>query len=284
MKTICTLFTISLLIISGIFGLVHCVNFGENDKGQIIFTQSEHNSGIPVSQLRISVVYDNNSYKEGLSTAWGFSCVIEGAKKTILFDTGGDGSILLSNMEKMGINPSNIDLIVLSHIHGDHVGGLQSFLKSNPEVIVYLPKSFPERFKEQIKSYDATVIEVGGAVKIFENVYSSGELGQWIKEQSLIINTDRGLIVITGCAHPGIVEIVHKAKQLVSDQVLLVMGGFHLGGESRGKIEEIIKEFRKFGVYYAGPCHCSGDNARQLFEKEYKSYYINIGVGKVITW
>jgi 7,8-dihydropterin-6-yl-methyl-4-(beta-D-ribofuranosyl)aminobenzene 5'-phosphate synthase len=91
------------------------------------------------------------------------------------------------------------------------------------------------------------------------------------------------LIVITGCAHPGIVKIVNKAKDLFKNTVLLVMGGFHLGGESKGEIENIISSFRKLGVSYVGPCHCSGDTARQLFKKEYGENFINVGVGRIVT-
>ena len=99
----------------------------------------------------------------------------------------------------------------------------------------------------------------------------------------MIIHTEKGLIVITGCAHPGIVRIVDKAKDLLKGDVLLVMGGFHLGGESKGEIENIISSFRKLGVSYAGPCHCSGDAARQLFKEEYGENFISVGVGRVIT-
>jgi 7,8-dihydropterin-6-yl-methyl-4-(beta-D-ribofuranosyl)aminobenzene 5'-phosphate synthase len=235
-----------------------------------------------VKNLEITVVYDNNPYKKGLETAWGFSCFIRGTEKAILFDTGGDGSILLANMKKLGIDPGEIDLIVLSHIHGDHVGGLHGVLERNPEVNVYLPKSFPESFKDAVKHYGAKVVEIQESLKICEDVYSTGELGTWIKEQSLIIHTDKGLIVITGCAHPGIIEVVNKAKDLIKGDVLLVMGGYHLGGKSKGETECIISDFKKLGVRYVGPCHCTGDKSRQLFEKEYQRNYIDAGVGKAI--
>ena len=254
----------------------------EGKKGQIVQAE-ENTSRTAIKNLSITVSYDNNPYKERLTTAWGFSCVIRGTEKTILFDTGGDGSILLTNLEELGINPKEIDLVVLSHIHGDHVGGLPSFLRKNPEVVVYLPKSFPKGFKDGVKEYGAKVVEVQGPLKICQEVYSTGELGTWIKEQSLIIYTEKGMIVITGCAHPGIIRIVDKAKGLVKDDVLLVMGGFHLGGESKGEIEKIVSSFRKLGVSYVGPCHCSGDAARQLFKKEYGENFINVGVGRVVT-
>ena len=234
-------------------------------------------------RTRIIVTYDNNPYKRGLETAWGFSCVVTGPEKTILFDTGGGGPLLMRNMEKLRIDPKKIDVIVLSHIHGDHVGGLNSFLERNSEVSVYVPKSFPKKFKDNVTAHGAKIIEVRKSLQIFKNLYSTGELGTWVYEQSLITHTDKGIIVITGCAHPGVVNIVSSAKGLIKDDVLLVVGGFHLMGESKGKIEKIISSFRKLAVRYVGPCHCSGDTARQLFAKEYQRYFIDVGVGKVIN-
>jgi len=273
---------ILIVAIGTIIGVTIFPRHEEGKKGQIV--QAEENTPTTaIKNLSITVSYDNNPYKERLKTAWGFSCVIRGTEKTILFDTGGDGSILLTNMEELGINPKEIDLVVLSHIHGDHVGGLPSFLRKNPGVVVYLPKSFPKGFKDGVKEYGAKIVEVQGPLKICEGVYSTGELGTWIKEQSLIIYTEKGLIVITGCAHPGIVKVVNKAKDLAKGDVLLVMGGFHLGGESKGEIENIISSFRKLGVSYVGPCHCSGDTARQLFKQEYGENFINVGVGRVVT-
>ena len=235
------------------------------------------------ADMTITVVYDNNLYKEGLQTAWGFSCLVIGAEKTILFDTGGDGSILLNNMQKLAIDPNSIDTVVLSHIHPDHTGGLNSFLEKNSEKVVYLPKSFPKKFKDNVLSFRPKIVEAEQPLKICENVYSSGELGKWIKEQSLIIQTDKGLIVISGCAHPGIVKIVNAAKDLLKNDILLVMGGFHLEWATKGKIEKIISDFKQTGVRYVGPSHCTGHKARTLFEKHFGTNYINVGAGKVIT-
>jgi 7,8-dihydropterin-6-yl-methyl-4-(beta-D-ribofuranosyl)aminobenzene 5'-phosphate synthase len=256
----------------------------EHNKGeQIIHNEKENVSAPNVKNLTITVVYDNNRYEEGIATAWGFSCLIKGTEKTILFDTGGDGSILIANMGKLEINPEEVEVVVLSHIHGDHVGGLFHFLEINPEVAVYLPQSFPRNFKDEVKRYGAEVVEVQQPLNICENVFSTGELGTELKEQSLIIQTDEGLIVITGCAHPGIVKIIGEAKDLAGDDLLFVMGGFHLAGTSENRIEEIISNFKELEVRCVGPCHCSGDTARQLFATEYKTKFIEVGAGRVIT-
>ncbi len=248
-------------------------------------------------KISITVTYDNNTYEQGLETAWGFSAFITGTEKSILFDTGPPtANSLLDNMQKLAIEPDRIDVVVLSHIHRDHTGGLDSFLEKNPNVTVYLPVSFPKKFKDNARDHGARIIEVSPvrsktstsngvreSMQICENVYSTGQLGKWIKEQSLIIRTDKGLIIVIGCAHSGIVNIVSTAKDLIKDDILLVMGGFHLEWATKGRIEQIISAFKQLGVRYVGPCHCSGHKARSLFEKHFGSSYINTGAGKVIT-
>lgn len=233
--------------------------------------------------MHITVICDNNSYKQGLNTAWGFSCLVTGVGKTILFDTGPDGPLLLDNMEKLAIEPAGIDTVFLSHIHPDHTGGLTGFLEKNSDVTVYLLKSFPAKFRESILASGAKVIEVEQSVKICENVYSTGRVGKLRKEQALIIRTDSGLIIIIGCAHPGIVKIVNTAKQLLKDNILLVMGGFHFEWTTAAKIDKIISAFKQLNVQYVGPCHCTGDKAKALFERHFGANYINIGAGRVIT-
>ena len=119
---------------------------------------------------------------------------------------------------------------MLSHIHGDHTGGLTGFLRKNPEVTLYLPNSFPEGFKKEVRSRCASVVEISEPTEICRGVYSTGELGTVLQEQSLVIATDKGVTVITGCAHPGIVRIVETAKEMIVGSVGLVLGGFHLQG------------------------------------------------------
>ncbi|GAG46948.1 unnamed protein product, partial [marine sediment metagenome] len=128
----------------------------------------------------------------------------------------------------------------------------------------------------------AKLIEVKGPLKISANVFSTGELGTWIKEESLIIKTNLGLIIITGCAHPGVVNIVKKAKAIVSStaKVYMVIGGFHLCGMNGSQIRGIVNDLKKEGVKKVAPCHCSGNLARRIFKKEYGNDYILAGAGK----
>ncbi|MBN2059704.1 MAG: MBL fold metallo-hydrolase [Deltaproteobacteria bacterium] len=234
-----------------------------------------------ISQLII--VYDNNISKKGLTSAWGFSCLIILSQKFILFDTGGDPSILLENMEEMDIDPEKLDSVVLSHVHWDHVGGLSALLgiQKRP-IIAYLPKSFPDNFKKQVALMGADVKEIGGSLMIDNGVYTTGELGLSIKEQSLVLKTVNGLVIITGCAHPGIVEIVDHAKKLFKEDVYLLIGGFHLTGKSTKEITAIVEQLDKLNVKRVAPCHCSGNTARDLFKRHYGNNYIECGVGLLL--
>jgi 7,8-dihydropterin-6-yl-methyl-4-(beta-D-ribofuranosyl)aminobenzene 5'-phosphate synthase len=230
--------------------------------------------------IKITIVYDNYSYREGLKTEWGFACVVEMPDTSILFDTGGDGKILLENTDKLDIIPGDIDIVVLSHIHNDHIGGLDEFLGRNGEVTVHIPVSFLEDIKNEIEKHGARSVRISEPIPICKNIYSTGEMGTAIKEQSLVIDTPEGLIVITGCAHPGIVEIVKRAKMIVDKDILLVLGGFHLIRTNNAEIKSITRELKKMGVIYAAPCHCSGDNARKIFKETFEEKYLEVGLGK----
>lgn len=236
------------------------------------------------NELAITIVHDNNSCAEPLRTAWGFAALVTGPEKTILFDTGSDGTLLLENLAKLEIEPRRIDSVVLSHSHGDHTGGLTGLLQENPHVSVWLlPGSFPGRFKDAVRGYGATVVEVQEPQEICRNVYTTGGLGRRIQEQALVLRTPRGSVVLTGCAHPGIVPMIERIHHLHAEDLLLVMGGFHLEWTFRWQVRQIISVFRGHNVQYVAPTHCSGDKARQLFQQQYGAHYLDIGVGKTVA-
>jgi 7,8-dihydropterin-6-yl-methyl-4-(beta-D-ribofuranosyl)aminobenzene 5'-phosphate synthase len=232
--------------------------------------------------IKMAVAYDNNPHDEGLKTDWGFSCFVEGLEKSILFDTGANGPILLSNMEKLGIPSERIDVVVLSHAHKDHTGGLEDLLIRNPEIEVWLPHFFASDFKDQVRRKVAKLVEVATPQKICEGASTSGVIEGWIKEQSLVLDAESGLILLTGCAHPRIVHIIARVEEIFKKDIYLALGGFHLAGFDDKEIKEIIRKFRDSGIRKVGPAHCSGDEARRLFHKEYQDDYIEIGVGKKI--
>jgi 7,8-dihydropterin-6-yl-methyl-4-(beta-D-ribofuranosyl)aminobenzene 5'-phosphate synthase len=234
------------------------------------------------SQLRISVVFNNVPFKAGLKSGWGFSSLIEGMDKTVLFDTGGNGDILLSNMEKLGLDPENIDAVVLSHIHGDHTGGLDALLACNPNLTVYMPESFPAAFQQKVKRFGTRIELVSGPRQLLDGVYTTGEMGLALKEQALIVETRKGLLLITGCAHPEIVRVAERAETYRGKSIYLLMGGFHLGGRSETEIREIIERLKALNVKKVVPSHCTGDGSIQMFRHEWADGFVEGGLGAVI--
>jgi len=211
-------------------------------------------------KMRITIIYDNEVWKGGLKANWGFSCLVEAYGKEILFDTGGNGSILLGNMEKLNIDPTTIEEIFISHAHWDHMDGISDILRVNP-VKVYIPASCPEPRGAR------EVIRVAkGPLKIHENIFSTGELRDI--EQSLVVKTEKGLVVIVGCSHPGVRDILNAASQL--GKPYAIIGGLHGFNEF-----DLLKDLQ-----LVCPTHCT------QFKEKIKSLYpkkcVDGGAGQVI--
>lgn len=237
-----------------------------------------------ISEPQITMICDNYTTRDDLAASWGFSCLIKHGGKNILFDTGGDGIVLSENMAKLGIAPASIDLMMISHQHWDHTGGIYYILNEKRNLPVCLPRSFSARFKDDMKRYGAELIEVEKAEEILPGLYSTGDLEGLIREQAAILQTSSGTVVITGCAHPGIVKILETAKKVLPDnEIALVMGGFHLFDHEDKEILKIITRFKRTGVRYTAASHCSGENARAIFANEYGDHFIALGAGSEIT-
>jgi len=233
-------------------------------------------------KLKITVVCDNHPHTPGLQTGWGFACLITGTEKTILFDTGPGGKMLLDNMNKLAIDPDCIDAVVLSHNHPDHTGGLKNLLESNAKATVYLPAGSWAKLNEKTDSDQRQIVRVDAPLQICRDVYSTGGIGRLIKEQSLIIRTQKGLITITGCAHPGIARILDTVKNFLKKDILLLMGGFHLEWTTKSAILKTIDRLRLFKVKYVAPAHCCGPRARALLKEAFADRYINVGAGAIV--
>ncbi|MFA4646524.1 MBL fold metallo-hydrolase [Pyrococcus kukulkanii] len=231
---------------------------------------------------KITIVYDNKALS-GFKGSWGFAALVKFKNYTILFDTGGDGEILLSNMKKLGIDPKSIQYIFLSHIHGDHTGGLWAILKENSNVTVFLPSIFPDGFKEKVRSFGAKVVEIYEPKEILEDIYTTGVMFP-VGEQALILKTSKGLVVVVGCSHPGIVKIVERAENITGENAYLVVGGFHLFGAPEREIRKIGTSLKRLGVQKIMPCHCTGSKAEDIFAEEFGTDYIECGTGKTISW
>ncbi len=239
----------------------------------LVPTQSFH-------AVTLTVIYDNNPFDTRLKTAWGFACLIEVGGLKVLFDTGGDGETLLGNMRLLGLDARQVDVVVLSHINVDHTCVLDALLALNDQVTIYIPRSFPDEFKTHLSEH-AALVEVSTAQPISPHIWTTGEMGDSPVEQALIVETDKGLVVLTGCAHPGIVEIVQHAKAY--GNMYLVIGGLHLGSKSATEIEAVIADLQHLGVQKVAPCHCTGAEATALFEAAFGADFIPAGVGTIIT-
>ena len=209
-------------------------------------------------QMKITIVYDNCLNKRGLKTGWGFSALIEANHTSpILFDTGDDGAALLYNMEQLGIDPENIGTIVISHAHVDHTGGLSAILEVNKHATIYVPASTAATIPGR------KVVPVSQPLQISHDVLSIGELKDI--EQSLVVKTSRGLVVVTGCSHPGVGAIIAMASSY--GKIYGIIGGLH-GFRDFSRLE---------GLYLICPCHCT--KYKEELEQRFPEQYLGCGAG-----
>ena len=235
--------------------------------------------------MQIKVLFDKLSVDKRFLTGWGFSVLVDNC---ILFDTGEKPSLLLKNMESMGVDISSVRAVVISHDHWDHTGGLWEILSSREGLKVYGCPGFSAGFKDKVGKLKGKHIELDKVTEIVKGIYSTGEIpgeykGQDMPEQALVVRSDNGISVITGCAHPGVVKILRKVKEAFSNEdIYLVFGGFHMIDADKRMINIIVDEFKKMGVKKAGPCHCSGNEAEEIFRDKYKDDFVQVKAGKVI--
>ena len=210
--------------------------------------------------MKVTIIYDNTAFRKDLQSDWGFSALVE-AENTplILFDTGTDGKILLSNMKKLEIDPAAIDEVFVSHYHFDHTGGISEFLKANQKAKFYVPPSFPGPRNRE-------VIPLAKPVKIHENVFSTGELDKI--EQSMGVITDKGVIVIDGCSHPYMGHILEAARGF--GELYGIIGGLHGFSEF-----ELFKDLKLICA-----THCTQHKAE--LERLYPQQYTEGGAGRII--
>ncbi len=233
--------------------------------------------------MEVKIVFDNTNLNEKFIPGWGFSCMVD---KTVLFDTGEKWEFLYKNMEALDIDISKIETVVISHDHWDHTGGLWGLLEKKDGLDVYGCTNFSEEFKKKVISLGGNLIPVEKLTAIKDDIFATGEIegnyrGSYIAEQALLIKKNEGIIIITGCSHPGIVKIIKNVKEnFPEERITFVFGGFHLMNKDTREIELIVKNFRELGVEKVGPTHCTGYEAQRIFKNEYKDNFINIAAGK----
>ncbi len=236
--------------------------------------------------MEIKILFNSSSEDEELSVGWGLSFLID---KRIMFDTGEKGDLLNNNINKLKVDLSLIEAAVISHDHWDHTGGLWEILKQRPNIKVYGCPGFNLEFKHKVSEFPSKLIDADNFTLIAPRIYSTGEIigtykGKNISEQTLIIKTDKGFSLITGCAHPGIIKILERAKtQLSINKFYAVLGGFHLKDHSAKDIEKIVKRFAELKVKRVGATHCSGTVAENIFKEKFRDNFLDMKVGQVVT-
>jgi len=229
---------------------------------------------------QIICVFNNVKGKnDRLKSLWGLAFLVKTQNIAILFDTGSNGDELYSNLEKLNINIREIQKIVISHNHRDHKGGLDRLLSENTKRIdLYYPES-SETLDNNIYTKSKNVFFIRKTEKINDCVHIAGLFGYLIKEQCLVINSDNGLILLIGCAHPGIVNMARKIKKYFNRNIYAIFGGLHLEYCPSFIIKIITAQLKNIGVIKIGPSHCTGEKAISLFKDVYKSDFIEMNLG-----
>lgn len=234
--------------------------------------------------VELIVAYDNYLVQAGLQTAHGFACIVRADDRDVLFDTGGSGQILLENIAALGIAIAEVESVVLSHMDWDHSGGLDAVLAANPQVTVYVPAAFSSNFIRNVRTRARAVVETQQAQQVTHYVWTTDVFERPLVEQALYVETAEGIVVVTGCAHPGVVELARSAKSASGGEVHAVLGGFHMTRMSQAEIGHVIEGLRDLHVRRVGPSHCSGDAARAAMRKAFGDDYLDIGVGAHLSF
>jgi len=248
---------------------------------------------------------------------WGFSAYLETEDVKILYDVGNSGIPVLHNAEKLGIRLEQVDYVVLSHGHLDHTGGLGNsklLRKLEGKVLVAHPSIFEKKFlnwsgKLQYIGLPLTVDEMERKfhliltkkpVELSKGVYFSGEVKRYGYDEyvsglfkvsndgvvedhmsddaALYVKTGEGTVILTGCGHSGILNIMNHAKEVMNDKIYAAIGGFHLLSSSRDHVEKVTTELMN-NVTKIGPAHCSGNVIKSIVGSDSKRW-IDAGVGK----
>lgn len=236
------------------------------------------------AEVTVTILFDNVVQNAELESGWGYACLVESGDATVLFDTGLDGDAVLANMAALGKDPAAIDAVVLSHRHGDHTAGLEAVLRhaSHPRVLV-LP-DFPAEIAGRAAAAGARVVLVEGPMEVAPGIRTTGPVTEPLAEQALLVDSADGPIVITGCAHPGIVRMVERAVAVASRPPALVIGGFHLLRTSAAKVDGIAARLLDLGVERLGASHCTGEAALERLAAAFGPSYLRTGLGWSATF
>ncbi|MCP5118829.1 MAG: MBL fold metallo-hydrolase [bacterium] len=234
--------------------------------------------------MAIRIVYDNVSARGDMPGDWGFSALVDFRGERVLFDSGADGNLFLKNLSQLSIQPTSIQHALISHQHSDHREGIHRLALKNRTMNVFYLDAFPPAAFELAMAVGMSPVRVTGPRQITDGVYTTGVIAGNPPEQSLIFETAGGLVVLTGCSHPGVVKLIEAAREQRQQQkVRLLLGGFHMLRQSEELILEQIARLKELGVEQVAPAHCTGERAKKLFRRAWGPNYVAAGAGRRIV-
>ena len=221
--------------------------------------------------MKVKLIANGSRPWERWIRRWGLSFLVG---DDILFDAFGDARVLMNNLRRFKVDVPKINHVVISHEHWDHIGGLRYLLSVHRGIKVYLPAHVSATFKEHVQAWGGDVVNVSGALRIKEGIHTTGEImghyaGQDMPEQGLVLETKQGLVLVAGCAHPGVVSMVQAVTEAFSKPVFGVMGGFHLKDHAVADITMEVTRLKAAGVRMVTPLHCTGARAVHVFRRAF---------------
>ena len=240
--------------------------------------------------MKIKIISENTVHDGGLLAEHGLTIWFEYNGRKYLFDTG-QGLVLLHNAEKMGIDFQNLDGVIISHDHDDHAGGLKQVLQHNPKLKVWAHPEIIDNH-ELIKKSSG----VKEPTEIREEIWLTGEIPVGVKifkkkkykeaaetENSLYVKSEKGLIVLVGCSHPGIINVLDYIEEITDgEKIYAVIGGMHLINKDKQELIEIIDRMNESEIEKLYPMHCTGDLAIHEMINKFKGEVLLSAAGKEI--
>ncbi|MHB1050370.1 MAG: T9SS type A sorting domain-containing protein [Bacteroidota bacterium] len=235
------------------------------------------------SHATLTVLYDNYPCHPQAITHWGFSCLVNGLGKSLLFDTGASNEYLASNAGALGVDLNEVDIAIISHDHSDHIGGIATAYMAGSKITVYIGSRFSTTTEQKIISTGAQCVRTSSSVDLTPNAFTTGEVSGSPYETGLVISTDSGLVVILGCSHPGVIEMLTRVQQLSTRNIYMVLGGFHWLNYSSTQVGALIQSMKDLGVKKCGATHCTGVAAIDQIRQAFGNDFVEMGVGRNIT-
>ena len=231
--------------------------------------------------VHITIIYDNYLYEKDLKTDWGFACLVEYKGNQLLFDAGRSSGLYQENMSKLQIDPKEIPTLFISHAHGDHTAGVPWITQVNPFIKCYLPSPYAKLLKANgtLPPNSQTITE---PTHLYGPFYSTGDSFKAFTEQGLLVKTENGGVLITGCGHPGAVPMIDIAEEKLGIKVHTVIGGLHLMQKSGADMDQLASTLKKMGIKQICPTHCTGDKSIASLGESFGEGYISGGAGKEI--